>query len=197
MEKRLSLPTKGDGIVAKRKKSKSKYGWTVYLILGLLFCTPLLLVTASRYNFPDTIYPLWYIALGVAVAVGTFLCALCIKKLRLIGAGIGVFFGTVLVLFFLLGPLFAHVNHLFDPHEPVQYTVTVEAMKVSRGGGRRSMSHYKITACIDGERITVQVPRAHYVNLKEGDPYVIEHHQGLFDEPYYIGVLPHGAALKK
>jgi hypothetical protein len=105
-----------------------------------------------------------------------------------IGTTIIAFIGILFLSFFIFGITFAHLNHIFDPHEPERYVVAIEDEGYYSGIGRYRIGKWEFKVTINGEKETIVVPRHHAYQFQEGDLYVVEYHKGAFNEPYYIGV---------
>ena len=192
--------------MAKKKLSKAKQKARekkiitiiVFCLFGFLALFVWFLTSWRRYDFVEVVFfPLWYVALGLGVIPAIFCVWWSFKKGLLgnkrgrglpIGTTIIAFIGILFLSFFIFGITFAHLNHIFDPHEPERYVVAIEDEGYYSGTGRHRIGKWKFKVTINGEKETIVVPRLHAYQFREGDLYVVEYHKGAFNEPYYIGV---------
>ena len=184
----------------KKKSSKSEERKIIKIVSTILICCVLFVIffrwfiTSDRkYNFvSDVLFPLWYVALGISVIGAIIFIWFSLKK---ISSGdknekesvIWMTSIMALLVFMMLGTLFAHLNHIFDPNEPDRYVVVIEDVRYN-SGGIQSPGYYKFRVTINGEIENITVPKRHIHQFHEGDLYVVEYHKGAFNEPYYIGV---------
>lgn len=158
---------------------------TVVAILVICAVCVISVVTFQRYAFVDAfLFPLWYVALGVGILCGGLFVRWLMKGERSMGKRIGMFLLITILAGFTAGSLLAHANHLFDPSEPVRYTVMIED-KAYRAGGRGS-DYREFTVTARGKTFDIRVPRKHYKTFEVGDFYVIEYREGALGEPYYL-----------
>ena len=174
----------------KDKKKKKRID-KISIFMAFVFITVLLIrqmFVSDRYRYINTtLFPLWYVALGIGVVLG-ILCFVLLKKIGLdIKTCIGTFLIVCFLSFIILGVSFGHLNHALDDNEPIKYEVTIEN-KHRNSGGRRGITRYKFQVTVEGDTFEIQVPSDHYYDLNKGDVYIIEYHVGAFNEPYYIGV---------
>ena len=163
-------------------KKRTKRTSSFIYILGL-GCVMIGLTSYRNYTFVNA-FPFsdWYVVLTVVIIAGLLFGLTRISK--------KIQTTDVIVLFILLSLLsmsvFAHLNHTLDSEEPERYTVTI--LDKERSGGRKSGRTYRFTVMAEGRKIDIKVPRHHYSAFDEGDLYVVEYHQGAFNQPYYIGI---------
>lgn len=181
---------------AKKEEKRVKRILTTTLSCAVLFLILFvwLLASSRRYNFVVAVFfPLWYVALGMGmiaaiVFVWVFLKKIPSKEKSGRRAVIGLSFAVVLIVFFVFGTIFAHLNHIFDQNEPERYVVVIEHQHYHSGTGRYRIGNWEFRVTIDGKTQEIDVPRLHAYQFQEGDLYVVEYHKGAFNEPYYIGV---------
>ena len=170
---------------SKNSKKTTSIATTIrsYVISFILLLVIRSFFTTKYYFINGVIFPIWYIALGLGVVCALIYLSASSKKPK---ARLAIALLIMIMTFFISGNLFSHANHIFDKNEPEIHTAMVED-KIRTGGGKRIM-RYRIQITIDGKTFKITVPSNHYYGLREGDYYVVERHNGAFNEPYYIGV---------
>ncbi len=103
-----------------------------------------------------------------------------------IGSKIGTACFIAFIAFLFTGMVFAHLNHILDFHEPVEYTAVIEDKDYHTS--RRAPGSHEFTLTVQGDTLTITAPKSHYYSLAEGDLYRVAYHKGAFNEPYYIAV---------
>ena len=152
-------------------------------IFVMVFLTWLL----SNYHYADVfLFPLWYAALGLGVLSGVLFTLIFGSGLESAGKKIGVALMVTFLVFWSVGVSCAHLNHILDFHEPVEYTAVIEDKHYHKS--RRTPTRYNFTLTVQGDTFTITVPKSDYDSLEEGDLYVVAYHKGAFNEPYYIAV---------
>lgn len=162
----------------------------IFVLLLFIIGVPVMysIVTSEYYTYENRItFPFWYIALGIAILAGGFLTKIYVSITYDTKKGTAIFFFSVVLIFLLVGSIFAHLNHALDSAEPERYTVTIED-KVRQSRHHRGSFTRKVTVTVNGKTVDIKIPKEHYFDLDEGDHYVVEYHQGAFHEPYYMGV---------
>ena len=94
----------------------------------------------------------------------------------------------VVLAIFLIGSIFAHINHIFDNGEVERYVVEIEDKHSTKS--RRIPDTYEFEVTLNGDTVDIDVPLSDYNSHDVGDSYVIEYHEGALGEPYYIAVGP-------
>lgn len=173
-----------------KESAKDRKKEILFVALLVLVGVPVLysIVTANYYTFEHKIpFPFWYIALGIAILAGGFLTKIYVSITYDTKKRTGIFFFSVVLIFLLVGSVFAHLNYALDSAEPERYTVTIED-KVRQSRHHRGSFTRKVTVTVNGKTVNIRIPKEQYFGLDEGDLYVIEYHKGAFNEPYYIGI---------
>lgn len=159
---------------------------TAAVVIGI-FVMVFLTWLLSNYHYTDAfLFPLWYAALGLGVLSGVLFTLIFGSGLESAGKKIGVALLVTFLVFWFVGVSCAHLNHILDFHEPVEYTAVIEDKHYHKS--RRVPGRYNFTLTVQGDTFTITVPKRHYDSLEEGDLYRVAYHKGAFNEPYYIAV---------
>ncbi len=178
MAKRRSQKKKSEGL-----KRSIRTGSIYLCSIGFVCLTWWFFSGLTKYSFVNgVLFPLWYVALGLGVMAGAF-CFLIPFSIK---DKIISFFIAAFLVFFVIGIALTHLNHVFDSGEPVRYTTVIEDKSINFR--RKLPDEYEFTVTVNGDTFDINVPYSHYRKYKEGDLYVIEYHEGAFNEPYYVAV---------
>ena len=175
----------------KTDKTKNRTRNILYFVFAILGAIYLIIsnnvLGFDRYEYVNgVIFPLWYVALGIGIIGSAIFTVMLLRKHFDIWARIGGFVLVALLLFFCVGVVFGHLNHFLDNSEPKQYVAVIE--KKNKTYHRKSPDDYEFKLTVYGDSFYIEVPGSHYSKLNEGDLYVVEYHEGAFNEPYYIAI---------
>lgn len=179
----------------KKKKNKNiitNNPLVTSIIFGVIFLVTVSFIrslfTSDRYHYVDaTLFPFWHVALGIGVILGVPTYILLKKSNADNKTCIGMFLVVCFLSFCISNVVIAHLNHTLDDSEPIRYTAIIEK-KRRDSGGRKGITTYNFTVTVNEDTFEIKVPNDDYYDLKEGDVYIIEYHNGAFNEPYYIGI---------
>lgn len=178
----------------RSKKSTKRKAWMgkamFYVGIVVFLC---LLHGALKYTYVSTFFPFWPVALCVGLLCGVLFSVMFFVKERRIGKSFGIFILLTVMSFVATVGVIEHLNHAFDSGNPQRYAVVIEDKTSHKRGKHHGLysslwREYEFTLTVNGDTFDINVPRSHYRKYEEGDLYVVEYHEGAFNEPYFLAV---------
>ena len=158
------------------------------VILIVFFIWIYLMNRKQNYTYVNNIwFPLWYVALLIAVPVGIGLSFVLQGRDYESKSFFPMLLTFIAVAFVGMGGVFASLNYASDTVEVERYFVEIEEKDFSLS--RRS-DYYWFFVTARGETFKLRVLKSDYNSHDVGDSYIIEYHEGALGVPYYIAVGP-------
>ena len=165
---------------------KAKAGVDALVLFGNSFGLLLVfLFRMFRFSFlGDTAFPFWPIALVCGVGASVFVCAKWIWADKRFWKNVGNFILFVVVAATLVWGVLIHMNYALDFSSPEQCESVIMDKEIHRSV--KGPTEYEFKLVVDGDKVTLSVPRTEYYNYGVGDTYSFKLYNGAFGVQFYI-----------
>lgn len=173
----------------KYKRDSIKIGEMVSLFLLMITFTALRLIfTMTSFTASGDFMPRFLIITAIPSVI---LSVLTVYKLMWknnpVHKRIGHFFAFVILYCMVCMSFVLGLNFALDNVPCSEYTLPVQNTEVSRSYHRKSIYvAFKFEFDIDGNEVSLPVPRSVYYAYTEGDTHIVRKYEGAFGIPFYI-----------